>query len=504
MGDKNDKNNNFIDFTSHPTTSPDLYLAQLPPTKCGSGEVGNGINFYIEPNMYHGFRISNSEGEAVFSGEGEHKFKLGDTEYLCTVYTKDYNTETPYGRIQPHNNLTNYFEVVVKQLSDDPTPDMYTTTTTTHKAGTTVTVPTTTKKVTSTTTPKHTTTTTKKVTTTTTTTTTTTKPVTTTSAQKETPNLIPPTGKELEYNGTLQELVNAGKASGGTVQYKIGENGTWSEKIPTASEIGNYTVYYRIVGNEKYFGSDENSDLKGRKNYAFPYCYDCQRRPAHPSKGDQVRAYDLRTPLVGDMIFDTKNKSNWTLEYVSPYKDFKGGTDYLPGLVKSTQEAHSLATSDDISIYELKDNGKHVTYCVIIAVSTDEKAVLFFGDTIKGGGGYILSADELGNEKYFTVDKDIKDINVETIALSGSVNSKIFESSSVKYGDTNCDGNVDLADAILIMQSLANPDKYVVSPQGKTNGDVDWSVKGLTANDALTIQEFLLHKIKTLDPRINN
>jgi rhamnogalacturonan endolyase len=50
------------------------------------------------------------------------------------------------------------------------------------------------------------------------------------------------------------------------------------------------------------------------------------------------------------------------------------------------------------------------------------------------------------------------------------------------------------------MQSLANPDKYVVTPQGKNNGDVDWSVKGLTSADALTIQEFLLHKITTLDP----
>ena len=72
----------------------------------------------------------------------------------------------------------------------------------------------------------------------------------------------------------------------------------------------------------------------------------------------------------------------------------------------------------------------------------------------------------------------------------------------IVYGDTNCDGTVELADAILIMQSLANPDKYVVTPQGKTNGDVDWSIKGLTSADALTIQEFLLHKITTLDPTV--
>ena len=69
----------------------------------------------------------------------------------------------------------------------------------------------------------------------------------------------------------------------------------------------------------------------------------------------------------------------------------------------------------------------------------------------------------------------------------------------IVYGDTNCDGTVELADAILIMQSLANPDKYVVTEEGKTNGDVDKSTVGLTSNDALRIQEFLLHKIESLD-----
>ena len=78
----------------------------------------------------------------------------------------------------------------------------------------------------------------------------------------------------------------------------------------------------------------------------------------------------------------------------------------------------------------------------------------------------------------------------------------------IVYGDSNCDTKVELADAILIMQSLANPDKYGekgsdskhLKAQGKTNGDVDKSTEGLTANDALKIQEFLLKKRTTLDP----
>ena len=68
------------------------------------------------------------------------------------------------------------------------------------------------------------------------------------------------------------------------------------------------------------------------------------------------------------------------------------------------------------------------------------------------------------------------------------------------WGDTNCDGTVELADAILIMQYLANPNKYNITEQGKLNGDVDKTVNGLTSNDALRIQEYLLHLRSTLNP----
>ena len=74
------------------------------------------------------------------------------------------------------------------------------------------------------------------------------------------------------------------------------------------------------------------------------------------------------------------------------------------------------------------------------------------------------------------------------------------------YGDANCDGGVDMSDIVLIMQSLANPNKYglggsdrtAITKQGLANADVDTSVKGVTAGDALRIQEFLLGKIKKL------
>ena len=65
-------------------------------------------------------------------------------------------------------------------------------------------------------------------------------------------------------------------------------------------------------------------------------------------------------------------------------------------------------------------------------------------------------------------------------------------------GDTNCDGQVDMADAVLIMQALANPNKYGIdgtaavhlTERGKLNGDMDGD--GLTVGDAQIIQEMLL------------
>ena len=72
------------------------------------------------------------------------------------------------------------------------------------------------------------------------------------------------------------------------------------------------------------------------------------------------------------------------------------------------------------------------------------------------------------------------------------------------WGDANCDEEVNLADAVLIMQSIANPDKYGpgmelgITPQGELNGDVSENGNGLTNKDALAIQKFKLGFIKEL------
>ena len=66
---------------------------------------------------------------------------------------------------------------------------------------------------------------------------------------KATPTVTAPTAKSLSYTGNAQELVNAGKTTAGTLQYKLGANGTYGTAIPSATNAGSYAVYYKVVGN---------------------------------------------------------------------------------------------------------------------------------------------------------------------------------------------------------------------------------------------------------------
>ncbi|MCR4638782.1 dockerin type I repeat-containing protein [Ruminococcus sp.] len=86
-----------------------------------------------------------------------------------------------------------------------------------------------------------------------------------------------------------------------------------------------------------------------------------------------------------------------------------------------------------------------------------------------------------------SINKLIKNYHIEMPAKSDIIN-----------GDANCDGTTDMSDVVLIMQALANPNKYGengtaevhLTAQGKANADMDGN--GLTVGDAQTIQTMLL------------
>ena len=71
---------------------------------------------------------------------------------------------------------------------------------------------------------------------------------------KATPTFNAPTAQEnLTYTGQEQALITAGSVTDyGTMQYSLTENGTYSQDIPTGTDAGAYTVWYRVFGDANH------------------------------------------------------------------------------------------------------------------------------------------------------------------------------------------------------------------------------------------------------------
>ena len=70
-----------------------------------------------------------------------------------------------------------------------------------------------------------------------------------------------PTANTLTYNGDAQKLVAPGSVDSkyGTMQYSLSPGAGFSTEIPTKTDAGTYTVYYKVAGAEGYKDSDTKS-----------------------------------------------------------------------------------------------------------------------------------------------------------------------------------------------------------------------------------------------------
>ena len=107
----------------------------------------------------------------------------------------------------------------------------------------------------------------------------------------------------------------------------------------------------------------------------------------------------------------------------------------------------------------------------------------------------------------------VKDDTTTTTSTEGKTTTTTKDDSTAAgvSGDANCDGGVSIADAVLIMQSIANPAKFGengtdenhITPKGSANADCCNVGDGVTNKDALAIQKYKLQLIKEL-PAVDN
>jgi hypothetical protein len=135
-----------------------------------------------------------------------------------------------------------------------------------------------------------------------------------------------PTAKTLTYNGSAQQLVNAGSTNYGEVYYRLGTSGDFTTTIPTATNVGTYTVYYYSSGDKNHNATSQSKyvtvTIKGRvASYAVitEHIYD----------GTQKTIYNQYTGVTWSGVRYATDAGTYTA-YVTPVANYMwsdGSTD---------------------------------------------------------------------------------------------------------------------------------------------------------------------------------
>ena len=236
--------------------------------------------------------------------------------------------------------------------------------------------------------------------------------------------------------------------------------------------------------------------------------------------GDFVRGnYDRMYPIDEKMVYDESYMHEHSNDYyesvaageVTPvdatgdgfldYKDILIADMYLYDYKNSVPREQSIIPDDVWSFFtdSLDINGNGL-YGDLTDVSIYQFSIYVYRCTKLGEqelpydnrGEYLSYMADYRAELTAAKFGERAGVQPAPVMIESRLEKTLQDPSIVRNGDANCDGDTDLADAIFIMQSMANPDKYNLSNLGRFNGDVCETGGGITANDALSIQSSLL------------
>lgn len=328
----------------------------------------------------------------------------------------------------------------------------------------------------------------------------------------------------------------------GSVSYTDDFGETWKNSTGIKSSKGVYTlvdpkdpkiVYASVLTHNDYWASDMNKKepTLEESHYAFAISTDygatftettvC-RYDMCDHTGDLAYIGDDKVAMAagwyGMYIISDSGKKIEKLDTVFYAKCVGYGAPEKKGGVNTLFIYGKPEESDPEGIYRSTDGG-----ATWVCINTDH----LYGGT--GNGNYLVGdLDEFGKVYMSTVGCGIvygqlagstpstgsttstttkKTTTTTTTTKTTTTSSTTPKATSKDYfaGDANCDGGVDLADVVLIMQSLANPNKYGqngtdkthITEQGTENADCTGN-DGVTTLDAQTIQLYLLKLIPEL------
>lgn len=148
-------------------------------------------------------------------------------------------------------------------------------------------------------------------------------------------------------------------------------------------------------------------------------------------------------------------------------------------------------TNADAQLFKFIDNGDG-TYTIVTKVSNDASAVEVESASTSSGAN-VQEWETNGNncQKWYAETVVYPAATTTTTTSTTTVTSTTTTAipvSGILKGDANCNGTIEIADSVFILQTIANPKEFMLSEIGKINADVIDN-NGVDAEDALHIQK---------------
>ena len=324
--------------------------------------------------------------------------------------------------------------------------------------------------------------------------------------------ITPPTAQEnLTYTGQEQALITAGSvANYGTMQYSLTENGTYSQDIPTGTDAGTYTVWYRVIGDANHNDTVPASVVVsiGKK----PLTITGVTAVSKPYDG--TTNADITSVTFDNVTLNRGTDYNVTASFddasVGSGKNVTATVTLMEQTAKNyALEQSSFITAGSITKAAAPDfiretalvivNGYEKTYTVTLptlpTLETPKEygALTYEIGEIKLDGRYYTSGAKVENGKL------ILPIQKNDVETTGSVGTVTVVIKSTNYEDITLTVNVDATNKLVptVTAPTANALTYNGAEQalvtaGKTTGgtmlyrldDSEWSEQLPTAKNA--------------------
>ena len=258
-----------------------------------------------------------------------------------------------------------------------------------------------------------------------------------------TPNAI----NDLVYSGEEQILITEGKAEGGKIVYSL-DGKTFTENVPTATNAGEYTIYYNVIGDENHNGvEDTNAIVVTIKKATLTITAEDksvtygEEAPTYSATYSGWKAQDNEEVLVGEITFECEynigSKVGTYTIYISGVEAQNYEITFVSGVL-IVNKADATITNTPNAINDLVYSGEEQILITEgkaeggkIVYSLDGKTFTENVPTATNAGEYTVYYNVVGDENH----NHVTGTNPIVVTIKKAILTITAEDKSVTYGE---------------------------------------------------------------------